>query len=143
MTEDEIISMAHVVGVVEFLYSNPHLSDAFEFLQRFAALVSAAERRKHQADIERWKTEAATAEKWRGLALSKEGDGRTVQRIQQEAAALEREACAALADRAAAESNATYEECVSARDPNLGLVAAGAREQAKKLSEAIRARGQH
>ena len=44
MTEDEIISMAHVVGVVEFLYSNPHLSDAFEFLQRFAALVAAAER---------------------------------------------------------------------------------------------------
>lgn len=98
MTKDEIISMAHVVGVVEFLYSNPHLSDAFEFLQRFAALVAAAERRKHQADIEKWKAEAATAEKWRGLALSKEGDGRCVQRIHQEAAEKEREACAALCD---------------------------------------------
>ena len=44
MTKDEIISMAHVVGVVEFLYSNPNLQDSFEFLQRFAALVAAKER---------------------------------------------------------------------------------------------------
>lgn len=58
------------------------------------------------------------------------------------AAAKEREACAALADRAAAESHSTYEHCISVRDPNSGLVAAGAKEQAKKLSEAIRARGQ-
>jgi len=57
------------------------------------------------------------------------------------AAAKEREACAALADRAAAESHSTYEHCISVRDPNSGLVAAGAKEQAKKLSEAIRARG--
>lgn len=53
----------------------------------FAQMVAAVERRKHQADIERWKEAAATAEKWRGLALTKDGDGRTVQRIQQEAAA--------------------------------------------------------
>lgn len=57
-------------------------------------------------------------------------------------AAAEREACAALADCAAAESHSTYEHCISVRDPNSGLVAAGAKEQAKKLSEAIRARGQ-
>lgn len=54
----------------------------------------AAERQKQQADIERWKAEAATAEKWRGIACAKHGDGRTVQIIQQEAAAAEREACA-------------------------------------------------
>lgn len=57
----------------------------------FAQLVAAAERRTHQADIERWKAAAATAEKWRGRALSQDGDGRTVQRIQQEAASVERE----------------------------------------------------
>ena len=56
--------------------------------------------------------------------------------------AAEREACASLADCAAAESHSTYEHCISVRDPNSGLVAAGARDQAKKLSEAIRAKGQ-
>lgn len=60
----------------------------------FAKLVAAAERRKHQGDIERWKEAAVTAQKWRAMALSKDDDGRTVQRIQQEAAAAEREACA-------------------------------------------------
>lgn len=57
------------------------------------------------------------------------------------AATEEREACKALADCAVAESNATYEYCISVRDPNSGLVAAGAKEQAKRLSEAINARG--
>lgn len=95
MTRDDIITMAREAGIVEddglgyFLCS----TDLSEFLN-FAALVAAKERRKHQADIERWKGEAAKAEKWRSLALSKDGDGRTVQRIQQEAAEAEREACA-------------------------------------------------
>lgn len=53
----------------------------------------------------------------------------------------EREACKALADCAFAESSATYEHCISVRDINFGLVAAGAKAQAKKLSEAISARG--
>ena len=57
-------------------------------------------------------------------------------------ATAEREACAALADRAAAESHSTYEQVISAGEVILGLVAAGARNQAKKLAEAIRARGQ-
>lgn len=60
-------------------------------LERFAALVAAKaaqdERQKYQADIERWKGEAAKAEKWRGLALARDGDGRTVQLVQQEAIA--------------------------------------------------------
>lgn len=144
MTREDIITLARTADVIDFrdADSDPHVAQMVEFLQRFATLVAAAERRKHQADIEKWKSEAATAEKWRGLALSKEGDGRCVERIQQEAAAFEREACAALADRAAAESHSTYEHCISVRDPNSGLVAAGAKEQAKKLSEAIRARGQ-
>ena len=68
--------------------------------ERFAALVAAAERRKHQSDIERWKEAAVTAEKWRAMALSKDecSGGRTVQRIQQEAVEAERKDCAELAD---------------------------------------------
>ena len=103
MTKDEIISMAHKAGGL--VYGSPRSPKTVidvmftpETIERFAELVATAERRKHQADIEKWKTEAATAEKWRGLALSKEEDGRTVQRIQQEATALEREACLRIAD---------------------------------------------
>lgn len=44
MTKDEVIHIAHVTGVVDFLYSNPDLQDAYEFLQRFATLVATAER---------------------------------------------------------------------------------------------------
>lgn len=84
------------------------------------------------------------------IRMAKEASGGTtwwplksdiLQRFAAMVAAKEREACAALADRAAAESHSTYEHCISVRDPNSGLVAAGAKEQAKKLSEAIRARG--
>ena len=101
MTQDDIIKFAREADVIDFrdADSDPHVAQMVEFLQRFAALVATAERRKHQADIEKWKTEAATAEKWRGLALSKDGDGRCVQRIQQEAAAKEREACALLVEK--------------------------------------------
>lgn len=96
MTQDEIISMAREAGAG--IGTSGRWLVTQDELQRFAALVATAERRKHQADIERWKAEAATAEKWRGLALSKDGDGRCVQRIQQEAAEKEREACAKLCD---------------------------------------------
>lgn len=85
----------------------------------FAALVADIERRKHQADIERWKAAAATAEKWRGRALSQDGDGRTVQRIQQEAAEA-----AAHAERERA-CSIVYGLCVS--DNN-----------AREITEAIR-----
>lgn len=44
MTKDEVINIAHVVGVVEFLYSDPDLQDAFEFLQQFAEIVATKER---------------------------------------------------------------------------------------------------
>lgn len=94
MTQDDIIKFAREAG---FVWSLLQVVDKHR-MERFAALVATAERRKYQADIERWKAEAATAEKWRGLALSKEGDGRCVERIQQEAAEKEREACAALCD---------------------------------------------
>lgn len=73
------------------------------WLERFAALLGAAERRKHQADIEHWKAQAAQAEKWRALALCKDPmqPGKVVQEIQREAMELERESCAQTAERMA------------------------------------------
>ena len=116
MTQDDIIKFAREADVIDFrdADSDPHVAQMVEFLQRFAALVATAERRKHQADIERWKTEAATAEKWRGLALSKDGDGRCVQRIQQEAAAFEREACALLVEKKCAENWVSVDKVAAA-----------------------------
>jgi len=63
-----------------------------DILELFAAVVRADERRKHQADIELWKGEAAKAEKWRAMALAKDPmqPGKAVQEIQREAAELER-----------------------------------------------------
>lgn len=113
MTREDIITLARTADVIDFrdADSDPHVAQMVEFLQRFAALVATAERRKHQADIEKWKAEAVTAEKWRGLALSKEGDGRCVQRIQQEAAEKEREACAqAIEDMATQYAMGSVEE---------------------------------
>ena len=122
MTKDEIISMAHKAGGL--VYGSPRSPKTVidvmftpETIERFTSLVATAERRKHQADIEKWKTEAATAEKWRGLALSKEGNGRTVQRIQQEAAELEREACAQTCEARHANGNYQHDtrhECAEA-----------------------------
>ena len=70
-------------------------------LKRFAELVRADERRKHQTAIESWQAEALQAQKWRGLALSKDPmqPGKVVQAIQEEAAAREREACALVCER--------------------------------------------
>jgi len=116
MTKDEIMSMAREAGL-----ANPMVF--FIAYQRFADLVSSAERRKHQADIERWKDAAMTAEKWRGKALSKDsgGNGSTVQHLQQEAAAVEREACAKVCDE---------------RDDDYGTFTAS------ECAAAIRARGE-
>lgn len=91
MTRDDVIRMAREAGMGGMLTD---VVCSMAELERFANLVAASERQNQQADIERWKADAATAEKWRGIACSKDGDGRTVQLIQQEAAAVEREACA-------------------------------------------------
>lgn len=104
MTKDDVISWARLVGIevherkqqarvgLDVLFGD----DSTGKLQRMCYLAAAAERRKHQADIEAWKAEAATAEKWRALALAKDPmqPGKAVQEIQREAAAAEREACA-------------------------------------------------
>lgn len=98
MTRDEIIALALETGAIFNEERGTELAVALG-RERIVGLVEAAiaqERKKHQADIERWKGEAAKAEKWRGLALAKDGDGRMVQVVQAEARAEEREACAAL-----------------------------------------------
>jgi len=94
-------------------------ADLTPYLERFAALVAAAERRKHQSDVGLWKAEAAKAEMWRGLALGKDPmhAGKVVQQIQHEAMAMEREACAKECERVRAVSAVSYEtgsECAKA-----------------------------
>ena len=94
MNREQIIRMATEAGLLEpgYIHGNTVIAE----LERFAALVAAAERRKHQADIEHWKAQAAQAEKWRALALCKDPmqPGKAVQEIQREAMELERDACA-------------------------------------------------
>ena len=98
MNREEVIRMATEAGLLEpgYIHGNTVIAE----LERFAALVAAAERRKHQADIERWKAKAAQSEKWRALALCKDPmqPGKVVQEIQREAMETEREACAQIAE---------------------------------------------
>lgn len=110
MNRDEVILMAREAGFQTGVVHGPDGNPAYPLVQpvghgcmveleRFASLVAAAERRKHQSDIEAWKAEAATAEKWRGMALAKDPmhPGKAVQEIQRESMEREREACAKLA----------------------------------------------
>lgn len=98
MNRDDVIRMAREADIIDFrdASDDPHVAQMVDFLMRFAALVAAAERRKHQADIEVWKEQAAQSEKWRALALSKDkrNPAKIVQKIQREAMELERDACA-------------------------------------------------
>lgn len=100
MNQDEIIAMAKEARISEMGLNIEGSSYLLGLFERFAALVAAAERRKHQTDIEAWKAEAATAEKWRGMALDKDPmhPGKVVQEIQREAVEREREACAQVAE---------------------------------------------
>lgn len=50
------------------------------------------------AELEELRYKACTAEKWRGMALAKDGDGRTVQAVQTEARDEERKACENIAE---------------------------------------------
>jgi hypothetical protein len=89
MTRDDIIRMARETGLEQVvsialdgtkIVSCPPLPE----LERFATLVAAAER-------EKLKHELLTLEKWKGMALAKDGDGRTLQEVQREAREAERE----------------------------------------------------
>lgn len=92
MTRDEVLAIAEKHAICT---SEDHKEFLHDGLMEFASEISAAERRKHQSDIERWKGEAEKAEKWRALALSKDpaAAGRIVQEIQREAAEHERNVC--------------------------------------------------
>ena len=84
MTDEELSKM-----ISEFL---PYPAEGqHHALKQFATLVAAAER-------EKLKHELLTLEKWKGMALAKDGDGRTVQEIEREAREAEREACAKVCD---------------------------------------------
>jgi Ribonuclease G/E len=85
MDRDDIIRMAREAKCA--IWEDGSVSPA---LERFAALVAAAER-------EKLKHELLTLEKWKGMALAKDGDGRTVQEIEREAREAEREECAKIA----------------------------------------------
>lgn len=98
MNREEVIRMAREAGLLvnPLLENYAVLVDGFPVeIERFAELVAAAERRKHQSDIEHWKAQAAQAEKWRGMAHARHCDSqKVVQEIQREAMELERDACA-------------------------------------------------
>jgi hypothetical protein len=104
MNRDDVIRMAREAGLSWDMWRGGYFVDKHksgeQVLIQFAALVAVEERRKHQADIEHWKAQAAQAEKWRALALCKEPmqPGKVVQEIQREAMELEREACAQVVD---------------------------------------------
>lgn len=99
MTKDDVISWAREAGSMDFGSDSATHVLTVDVLQRMCELAAEAERRKHQADIEAWKALAANAEKWRGMAHARHGDGqKVVQEIQREAVELEREACAAACD---------------------------------------------
>jgi hypothetical protein len=99
MNRDDIIRMAREAGFDKWdntcLSGKSDLDEKLavgeyaigEAVFKFAKLVAAAER-------EKLKHELLTLEKWRGMALAKDGDGRTVQEIEREAVAAEREAIA-------------------------------------------------
>lgn len=93
MNRDDVIRMAREAELCTWTVPP---DEQVEKWTRFAALVATAERRKHQADIEHWKAQAAQDEKWRALALSKDkrNPAKIVQKIQREAMELERDACA-------------------------------------------------
>lgn len=101
MNREQVIRMAREACAPEWWDEGTGFHMGLD-LERFAALVAAAERRKHQADIEHWKAQSAQAEKWRGMAHARHCNGeKVVQEIQREAMELEREACAQTAERMA------------------------------------------
>ena len=95
MSRDEILTLARDAGFV--LCSDPMDESEKAALVRFAELVASRVRIKTAKQIEELQAKAITVDMWRGLALAKHGDGRTLGQIEREKAeevAAEREACA-------------------------------------------------
>jgi hypothetical protein len=100
MTKSEIVRMAYEAGC-------PSIIVPAEWF-KFAKLVAAAEREKLTHEL-------LTLEKWKGLALAKDGDGRTVQEIEREARAAQRVYCSC-GDGIVADDGALCGTCVSLKD---------------------------
>lgn len=112
MNREDVIRMAREAGLVH----SAAWAVGTAYFERFAALVAAAERRKHQADIEHWKAQAAQAEKWRGMAHARHCDSKkVVQEIQCEAMEREREACALACEQSDRFRGAYFAEKIRAR----------------------------
>lgn len=88
MTRDDIIAAAVSLDLPECLIAG-HLPA----LQR---LAEEAGRRARIAHAQEVRTELSCIEKWRGLALARDGDGRTVEAVREEAMQEERRACLAI-----------------------------------------------
>lgn len=127
MTRDDILGLAKESwgeGKTYNFGSPKRWHEVEDMFVRFAVLVAAAKEREMMADgwrhcakgqrttqfcsqvqiaveeeREKLKHELLALEKWKGMALAKDGDGRTVQQIEQEARAAEREECANLAEQ--------------------------------------------
>lgn len=97
MTRDDILRMAREAGVAG-LHPSMGIREAdLIAIERFSELVAAKVRQERAQEIEELRGKANYAEKWRGLATAKNGDGRIVAEIEQEkrdAVLAEREACA-------------------------------------------------
>ena len=76
MNRDDIIRMAREVGLPKWYQDDALVNESL--VLKFANLIAAAER-------EKLKHELLTLEKWKSMALAKNGDGRTVQEIEREA----------------------------------------------------------
>lgn len=88
MTPDDIIAAAVALDLPEHLIAC-HLPA----LQR---LAEEAGRRARIAHAQEVRSDLARIEKWRGLALARDGDGRTVEAVREEAMQEERRACLAI-----------------------------------------------
>lgn len=103
MNRDDIIRMARKAGIESHQifgglivrHSNGSWIDIEDELAAVAELAYAA---GAAAKRQKLTNELLTLEKWKGLALAKDGDGRTVQQVEADARAAEREECAKLAD---------------------------------------------
>ena len=88
MTKDEIIAAAVALDLPEDLIAG-HLPA----LQRLAEESARRARVKHAQEV---KTDLSRIEMWRGRAMAKDGDDRTVEAVRDEAMQEERKACLAI-----------------------------------------------
>lgn len=125
MTLEEVVRLAQEAGLAngDYVTAHPLARDVL----KFAELVAATERAKYRGEIQRLTELANTAEKWRGIATARGGDGRTVQQVQDEARVEEREACAKLCDRHAMALDYAGTPYVRNRDCELAAKAIRAR----------------